>query len=151
MKLKYKKSVLLLLAIIGLFFIYKKGYSESNENIIQPLNHQGNIAFKDPEKAIIFYDRFILHNSNSVYVYQIYVKKAQALNKLARYQDAINTLDVAIGLNPKKEDAYLTKIDSLLQLNEKDEVINVLEEILELNPNSQHKQFLNQLREEGDE
>jgi len=60
-------------------------------------------------------------------------------------------LDVAIGLNPKKEDAYLTKIDSLLQLNEKDEVINVLEEILELNPNSQHKQFLNQLREEGDE
>jgi len=151
MKLKYKKSLLLLLTLVGLFVVYKKCSSVPNKGITESVNHQGNISFEDPEQALVFYDRFILHNSNSLYVYQIYVQKAQVLNTLGRYQEAIDTLDVAIGLNPKKEDAYLTKIDSLLQLNEKDEVINVLEEILELNPNSQHKQFLNQLREEYDE
>jgi tetratricopeptide (TPR) repeat protein len=78
----------------------------------------------------------------------MYVKKAKALNKLHRYLEALESADSAITVYPKKEEAYLAKVDALFNLGREEEMTAVLEEIESINPHTPLKPLLNALRAE---
>ena len=57
----------------------------------------------------------------------MYVKKAKALNKLHRYEEALKSADLAVTIYPKKEEAYLVKVDALFNLGAEEELTAILE------------------------
>jgi len=79
-------------------------------------------------------------------IYEVYVNKAKALNKLHSYKEAIETANQAIALNPHSEEAYETKVYPLFQLRREEELTAVLEEIIVINPHNPLRGFLNYLR-----
>ena len=60
--------------------------------------------------------------------------------------EAIETANQAIALNPHSEEAYETKVYPLFQLRREEELTAVLEEIIVLNPHTPLRGFLNYLR-----
>ena len=76
----------------------------------------------------------------------MHVKKAKALNKLHRYEEALKSADLAVTIYPKKEEAYLVKVDALFNLGAEEELTAILEEIESINPHTPLKPLLNSLR-----
>ncbi len=76
----------------------------------------------------------------------MYVKKAKALNKLHRYEEALKSADLAVTIYPKKEEAYLVKVDALFTLGAEEELTTILEEIESINSHTPLKPLLNSLR-----
>ncbi|MCP5374879.1 MAG: hypothetical protein H6743_02125 [Rickettsiaceae bacterium] len=98
------------------------------------------------EHVIEICDQAIQTDSSSVNRYLIYVKKAKALNKLHRYEEALKTSELAVTIYPKKEEAYLVQVDVLFNLGLEEELMTVLEEIVSINPHTPLKALLNSLR-----
>ena len=68
------------------------------------------------------------------------------MNKLYRYEEALQTSDLAVELFPKKEEAYLVQVDALFCLGLEEELTAVLEEVIAINPHTPLKPLLNSLR-----
>jgi len=91
-------------------------------------------------------DQAIQASASSINQYLMYVKKAKALNKLHRYEEALKSAEAAVAIYPKKEEAYLVQVDSLFNLGMDEELTAVLEEIMAINPRTPLKSLLNSLR-----
>jgi tetratricopeptide (TPR) repeat protein len=153
MKFKYTKYFFALAFIVAtMFFMYNKFFPNDDENHQDHLHQQAHIALhnKEYERAIAACDKAIQLDQSSMRAYQIYVKKSQALNKLHRYQEALDSANLAIEIDPKKEEAYLAKVDPLFVLGREEELIAVLEEILVINHHTPLEAFLNFLKRERD-
>ena len=149
MKCRYTKYLLwfMLGAIISLV-AYPRLFSENTTDNWQHLHHQAYIALHNEkyEHVIEICDQAIKADASSDNRYLMYVKKAKALNKLHRYEEALKSADLAITIYPKKEEAYLVKVDALFNLGSEEELITVLEEIVSINPHTPLKPLLNSLR-----
>jgi tetratricopeptide (TPR) repeat protein len=149
MKCRYTKYLLwfTLGAIISLV-IYTRFFSENIADNWQHLHHQAHIALHNEkyEHVIEICDQAIQPNTSPINRYFVYVKKAKALNKLHRYEEALKSSDLAIAIYPKKEEAYLAQVDALFNLGLEEELITVLEEIVSINPHTPLKPLLNSLR-----
>ena len=91
-------------------------------------------------------DKVIQSTTSSANRYTMYLKKTTALNKLHWYEEGLETANLAVKLYPKKEAAYLVKVDALFNLEKEDELIGTLEEIVVINPHIPLKRLLNSLR-----
>lgn len=140
---KYLLTFLLGGFIVFIFFKINKDYWLHH-------HHQAVVALQESRynDVITSCDEALRLEPNHPNAYGLYVKKAKAYNKLHSYKLAIEASNKAIEINPKYEEAYLTKVDALFALNQDDELANVLEEILYLNPYSPLKGLLNSLRKE---
>lgn len=98
------------------------------------------------EHVIELCDKAIQASASSVNQYLMYVKKAKALNKLHRYEEALKNAEAAVAIYPKKEEAYLVQVDALFNLGMDEELTAVLEEIMAINPRTPLKPLLNSLR-----
>ena len=129
------------------FWIYKIFLKDSVDNW-HHLHHQASIALHNEkyEHVIEIYDQAIQADISSDNRYLMYVKKAKALNKLYRYEEALQTSDLAVELFPKKEEAYLVQVDALFCLGLEEELTAVLEEVIAINPHTPLKPLLNSLR-----
>ena len=149
MKCRYTKYLLwfMLGAIISLV-VYTRFFSENIADNWQHLHHQAHIALHNEkyEHVIEICDQAIQSNTSPINRYFMYVKKAKALNKLHRYEEALKSSDLAIAIYPKKEEAYLAQVDALFNLGSEEELITVLEEIVSINPHTPLKPLLNSLR-----
>ena len=149
MKCRYTKYLLwfMLGAIISLV-AYPRLFSENTTDNWQHLHHQAHIALHNEkyEHVIEICDQAIKADTSPDNRYLMYVKKAKALNKLHRYEEALKSADLAITIYPKKEEAYLVKVDALFNLGSEEELITVLEEIVSINPHTPLKPLLNSLR-----
>ena len=149
MKCRYTKYLLWLTlgAIISLV-VYTRFFSENIADNWQHLHHQAHIALHNEkyEHVIEICDQAIQPNTSPINRYFVYVKKAKALNKLHRYEEALKSSDLAIAIYPKKEEAYLAQVDALFNLGLEEELITVLEEIVSINPHTPLKPLLNSLR-----
>lgn len=116
------------------------------------LHHQAYLALHNEkyEHVIEICNQAIELDISAIDKYFMYVKKAKALNKLHRYDEALKTLDLAIELYPKKEEAYLVQVDALFYLGLEEELTAVLEEIIAINPHTPLKPLLNSLRLQRD-
>jgi len=125
--------------------IYKTFFLNGNT---ENRHHQAHIALHDEkyEHVIEICDQAIQPNTSPINRYFVYVKKAKALNKLHRYEEALKSSDLAIAIYPKKEEAYLVQVDALFNLGSEEELITVLEEIVSINPHTPLKPLLNSLR-----
>jgi tetratricopeptide (TPR) repeat protein len=134
-------------AIISLV-AYTRFFSENIADNWQHLHHQAHIALHNEkyEHVIEICDQAIQPNTSPINRYFVYVKKAKALNKLHRYEEALKSSDLAIAIYPKKEEAYLAQVDALFNLGLEEELITVLEEIVSINPHTPLKPLLNSLR-----
>ena len=149
MKCRYTKYLLwfMLGALISLV-AYTRFFSENIADNCQHLHHQAHIALHNEkyEHVIEICDQAIQPNTSPINRYFVYVKKAKALNKLHRYEEALKSSDLAIAIYPKKEEAYLAQVDALFNLGLEEELITVLEEIVSINPHTPLKPLLNSLR-----
>ena len=149
MKCRYTKYLLwfMLGALISLV-AYTRFFSENIADNWQHLHHQAHIALHNEkyEHVIEICDQEIQSNTSPINRYFVYVKKAKALNKLHRYEEALKSSDLAIAIYPKKEEAYLAQVDALFNLGLEEELITVLEEIVSINPHTPLKPLLNSLR-----
>lgn len=153
MKFNYNKCLLLLMsvALIG-FVIYIKFLLKNDTGTWHHLHHQAHTALHDEkyEHVVELCDQAIQIDTSSVYRYLMYVKKAKALNKLHRYDEALKNADLAIAIYPKREEAYLVQVDALFNLGLEEELTAVLEEIESINPRTPLKPLLNSLRLQRD-
>lgn len=110
---------------------------------------QSEIALKNDQyqKVIDFCNKAIELEPTHPNTYELYVHKAKAFTKLHFYQEAIQSADQAIALNPCAEEGYEAKVYPLFQLQREEELTAVLEEIIALNPHTPLKGFLNSLRD----
>jgi len=125
--------------------IYKTFFLNGNT---ENRHHQAHIALHDEkyEHVIEICDQAIKADASSDNRYLMYVKKAKALNKLHRYEEALKSADLAVAIYPKKEEAYLVKVDALFNLGAEEELTATLEEIESINPHTPLKPLLNSLR-----
>ena len=125
--------------------IYKTFFLNGNT---ENRHHQAHIALHDEkyEHVIEICDQAIKADASSDNRYLMYVKKAKALNKLHRYEEALKSADLAVTIYPKKEEAYLVKVDALFNLGAEEELTATLEEIESINPHTPLKPLLNSLR-----
>ena len=149
--MKYRPAKCLFWFILGgaiSVVLYINFFSQNSANNQQHLHHQAYIALHDEkyEHVIELCDQAIQADASSTHLYLMYVKKAKALNKLHRYGEALESADSAITIYPRKEDAYLTKVDALFNLGREEELTAVLEEIESINPHTSLKPLLNSLR-----
>ena len=151
MKCRYTKYLLWLTlgAIISLV-VYTRFFSENIADNWQHLHHQAHIALHNEkyEHVIEICDQAIKVDASSDNRYLMYVKKAKALNKLHRYEEVLKSADLAVTIYPKKEEAYLVKVDALFNLGAEEELTAILEEIESINPHTPLKPLLNSLRVE---
>lgn len=146
---RYAKRLLwfILGATITLVF-YTQFFKTNITNNRQHLHHQAHMALHDEkyEHVIELCDQAIQNDDSPANKYLMYIKKAKALNKLHRYAEALESVDSAITIYPRKEDAYLTTVDALFSLGREEELTSVLEEIESINPHTPLKPLLNSLR-----
>jgi len=130
------------------FVIYSRFFEQNIANNKQRLHHEVHIALHDQkyEHVIELCDQAIQADASSTNIYLMHVKKAKALNKLHRYAEAIESADSAITIYPRKEEAYLAKVDALFNLGREEELTAVLEVIESINPHTPLKPLLNSLR-----
>lgn len=151
MKCRYGKCFFwfILVGIIS-FIAYSRFFEQNIANNKQQLHHQVHIALHDEkyEHVIELCNQAIQADASSTNIYLVHVKKAKALNKLHRYEEALANADSAITIYPRKEDAYLAKVDALFSLGREEELTVVLEEIESINPHTPLKPLLNSLRQE---
>ena len=149
MKFRYTKYLLwfTLGAIISLV-VYTRFFSEKIVDNWQHLHHQAHIALHNEkyEHVIEICDQAIKADTSPDNRYLMYVKKAKALNKLHRYEEALKTSELAVTIYPKKEEAYLVQVDALFNLGLEEELMTVLEEIVSINPHTPLRALLNSLR-----
>jgi tetratricopeptide (TPR) repeat protein len=110
MKCNYTKYLLLLILFALISFVaYGTFFLNDQPENWHHLHHQAHIALHDEnyEHVIEICDRAIQAEVSPVNQYLIYVKKAKALNKLHRYEEALKSADAAVAIFPKKEEAYL--------------------------------------------
>jgi tetratricopeptide (TPR) repeat protein len=148
MKHNYIKYLSVLIFVVSIFFIYKIFFSNNTVDNHGHLHHQTHIALHDEkyEHVIELCDKAIQASASSVNQYLMYVKKAKALNKLHRYEEALKNAEAAVAIYPKKEEAYLVQVDALFNLGMDEELTAVLEEIMAINPRTPLKPLLNSLR-----
>ncbi len=98
---------LLSLIFVGLIsvVIYRTFFLNGNT---ENRHHQVYIALHNEkyEHVIEICDQAIQSSTSPINRYFMYVKKAKALNKLHRYEEALKNSDLAIAIYPKKEEAY---------------------------------------------
>jgi tetratricopeptide (TPR) repeat protein len=148
MKHNYKKYLSVLIFVVSIFFIYKIFFSNNTVDNYGHLHHQAHTALHDEkyEHVIELCDQAIQASASSIDQYLMYVKKAKALNKLHRYEEALKSAEAAVAIYPKKEEAYLVQVDALFNLGMDEELTAVLEEIMAINPRTPLKPLLNSLR-----
>jgi tetratricopeptide (TPR) repeat protein len=107
---------------------YTRFFSENIADNCQHLHHQAHIALHNEkyEHVIEICDQAIKADTSPDNRYLIYVKKAKALNKLHRYEEALKSADLAVTIYPKKEEAYLVKVDALFTLGAEEELTTIL-------------------------
>lgn len=150
-KCRYAKCfVWFILGAVACFVLYERSFEKNIANNLQQLHHQAHIALHDEkyEHVIELCDQAIQADGSSTNIYLMHVKKAKALNKLHRYREALESADSAITIYPKKEEAYLAKVNALFNLGKEEEMTTVLEEIESINPHTSLKPLLNALRME---
>ena len=125
--------------------IYKTFFLNGNT---ENRHHQAYIALHNEkyEHVIEICDQAIQSSTSPINRYFMYVKKAKALNKLHRYEEALKSSDLAIAIYPKKEEAYVVQVDALFNLGAEEELTANLEEIESINPPTPLKPLLNSLR-----
>ena len=150
MQFNYTKYSFVLIFLLGVFFVYKIFFSNNMIDGHRHLHHQAHMALHDEkyEQVIEICDQAIQSDASPVNQYLMLVKKAKALNKLHRYEEAINSAEDAVAIYPKKEEAYLVQVDALFNLGMDEELTAVLEEIMAINPRTPLKPLLNSLRVE---
>ena len=149
MKCRYAKCLLwFMLGAVTSIVIYMNFFTDNTKWNWQNLHHQAYTALHDEkyEHAIEICDRAIKASTSSVDKYQMYVKKGKTLNKLHRYEKALENADSAVAIYPKKEEAYLVKVDALFNLGREEELTTILEEVISINPRTSYKPLLNFLR-----
>ena len=149
MKCNYIKYLLLLIfVVLTSFIIYTTFFLNGNAENWHNLHHQAHMALHNEkyEHVIEICDQAIKADASSDNRYLMYVKKAKALNKLHRYEEALKSADLAVTIYPKKEEAYLVKVDALFTLGAEEELTAILEEIESINPHTPLKPLLNSLR-----
>ena len=112
MKCRYTKCLLwFMLGAVTSIVIYEF-FTDNTKWNWQNLHHQAYTALHDEkyEHAIEICDQAIKASTSSVDKYQMYVKKGKALNKLHRYEKALENADSAVAIYPKKEEAYLVNL-----------------------------------------
>jgi len=139
MKGNYAKYLLwfMLGAIISLV-IYTRFFSKDIVDNWQDLHHQAHTALHNEKygHVIEICDRAIRADASSINRYLMYVKKAKALNKLHRYEEALKSAESAVTICPKKEEAYLAQVEALFNLGREEELTAILEEIISINPHT---------------
>ncbi len=146
---KYAKHLLwFILGGVASLIFYTWFFEKDIVNKRQHLHYQAIVALHDEkyEHVIELCDEAIQADASSTNLYLMHVKKAKALNKLHRYTEALESADSAITIYPRKEDAYLAKVDSLFNLGREEELTAVLEEVESINPHTPLKPLLNSLR-----
>lgn len=149
MRCNYAKYFLLFILVAAISFVaYTRFLTKDNTNNWHHLHHQAYLALHNEkyEHVIELCDQVIELDLSDMQKYLSYVKKANALKKLHRYEEALKTSDLAIAIYPKKEEAYLVQVDALFYLGLEEELAAVLEEILVINPHTPLKPLLNSLR-----
>ena len=149
MKCNYTKCLLwFMLGTAISFAAYTIFLSKDNVDNWHHLHHQAYLALHDEEyeQVIEICNQAIQVDTLPVNRYLIYIKKAKALNKLHRYEEALQTSELAVELYPKKEEAYLVQVDALFHLGLEEELTAILEEIIAINPYTPLKPLLNSLR-----
>ena len=149
MKYNYTKFLLWFMLGAAISFVACiRLLSKDNTDNWHNLHHQAYLALhnEEYEQVIELCNQAIQVNTLPVNKYLLYVKKAKALNKLNRYEEALQTSELAVELYPQKEDAYLVQVDALFRLGLEEELTAVLEEIIAINPYTPLKSLLNCLR-----
>lgn len=148
MKHNYIKYLSVLIFVVSIFFIYKIFFSNNTVDNYGNLHHQAHTALHDEkyEHVIELCNQAIQASDSSINQYLMYVKKAKALNKLHRYEEALKSAEAAVAIYPKKEEAYLVQVEALFNLGMDEELTAVLEEIMAINPRTPLKPLLNSLR-----
>jgi len=85
----------------------------------------------DNENGISYIEKAINLESNKTNKARYYQLKSQILLELTNYEDALESIDNAIKLNPKTLDLYNTKIRILIYFDQFDEIIDILDKLLE--------------------
>lgn len=85
----------------------------------------------DNENGISYIEKAINLESNKTNKARYYQLKSQILLELTNYEDALESIDNAIKLNPKTLDLYNTKIRILIYFDQFDEIIAILDKLLE--------------------
>jgi tetratricopeptide (TPR) repeat protein len=151
MKCNYTKYLLIFIVVALISFAaYTRFLTKDNTNNWHHLHHQAYLALHDEkyEHVIELCNQAIEPDIAVIDRYFMLVKKAKALNKLHRYDEALKTSDLAVKIYPKKEEAYLVQVDALFNLGLEEELTTVLEEIELINPHTPLKPLLNALRAE---
>ena len=73
----------------------------------------------------------------------IYLNKGEALAQLKRYQEAIESYNKTIELNPNDSDAYLNKGNALDDIKRYKEAIDCYNKVIELKPNDSRDAYYN--------
>ncbi len=148
MSSRYIKNSVFFLFVFISTILYLLFFSATTKDNWQRLHHQAHMALHDEkyEYVIETCDKAIQSTTSSANKYTMYIKKTTALNKLHRYEEGLESANLAVKLYPKKEAAYLVKVDSLFNLEKEDELIGTLEEIILINPRTPFKHLLNSLR-----
>ena len=152
MQFNYVKYLFVLVFLLGGFFIYKIFFSNNTVDDHGHLHHQAHVALhnKEYDQVIYLCDKAIATDPSSPAAYQMYIKKAKALNRMERYREALDSADLAIAIDSKNEEGYSVKVEPLFHLGREEELTAVLEEIIVINPHSPLKAFLNCLRKDRD-
>ena len=152
MQFNYVKYLFVLVFIVVGFFIYKIFFSNNTVEDHGHLHHQAHVALhnKEYDQVIYLCDKVIETDPSSPAAYQMYIKKAKALNRMERYKEALDSANLAIAIDSKNEEGYSVKVEPLFHLGREEELTAVLEEIIAINPHSPLKAFLNCLRKDRD-
>ena len=139
---------MLILVALTSFVIYATLFLKNNEETWHHLHHQAYTALHNEqyEHVIDICDQAPQIDTSPVNKYLMYIKKAKALNKLHRYEEALQTSELDVEVDPKKEEAYLIQVDALFYLGLEEELTAVLEEVVLINPHTPLKPLLNSLR-----
>ncbi len=84
----------------------------------------------DKEMGISYIEKAINLESNKNNKARYYQLKSQILLELNNYEDALESIDNAIKLNPKTLDWYNSKIRILIYFDQFDEIITILDKLL---------------------
>jgi tetratricopeptide (TPR) repeat protein len=101
----------------------------------------GNIFLEENQSrvAIKYYERAIAMDSSSAASFS---NRGVAFSKEFRFDEAVESFDQAIAINPLFLDAYLSKAQSLKALNRREDAAQVLEIVVQIDPLKSLKEFI---------
>lgn len=102
------------------------------------LRKQINNTFDNPNinlsNVISFLDFKHRKEQQGLYDINKYIRKAEVLDRLLKYEEAIVALEKAIELDPDYADAYIGKGTTLHQLGKYEEALEAYDKVIELKP-----------------